>query len=68
LASLLATQGPKTSKFEIDAKAPGAEILAQKIAAKQFSGMVVSLGWICKTCFSRLPDEEQQRRKDLLGE
>lgn len=47
LATLLTTQGPATSKFQIDAKAPGGETLAQKIDAKDFSGMVDAVALCC---------------------
>lgn len=40
LATLIVTQGPSTSRFQIDRDAPGAELLAQRIEAKQFSGVL----------------------------
>ena len=55
LASVLATQGPATSRFQIDAHAPGAEILAQKIDSKQFTGMLDAVALCCLQIESHFP-------------
>jgi hypothetical protein len=47
LASILSTQGPATSRFQIDANAPGAKILAQRIDPKQFGGMLDAVSLCC---------------------
>jgi hypothetical protein len=55
LASLLVVQGPATSRFEIDKKAPGAEFLAQKLDAKQFTGVVDAVALCCFQIESHFP-------------
>jgi len=47
LESLVPTQGPATSKFQIDTKAPGAELLAQAIDSKTIGGIYDALALCC---------------------
>lgn len=56
LASMLSTQGPKTSKFQIDERAPGGEILAQRIDSKQFGGMVDAVALCCLQIEQHFPE------------
>ena len=53
LASMVLTQGPTTSRFQIDKAAPGAETLAQRIDLKANGGLFDAVAICCE----RIEDE-----------
>ena len=68
LESLIATQGPATSKFQIDNKAPGRDLLAQAIDNKTLGGVYDALALCCgqiEDDFPGRPTEPIEVRRSL---
>jgi hypothetical protein len=64
LASLLATQGPTTSKFQIDRSGPGAELLAQRIDARASGGVTDATALCCLRIEEDYPGGNPPRRRE----